>query len=414
MLFSKKVLPVFLLLFFNHLANAQSNYQLVYQSSLSTHMGVEIMNTTNFMFGEVEKKYLPPKLFKHPNKKIRNRIFNSTYRLAKTMSIDTAKDIFLKTFQHEVFGHGARLREMGYTRNKYYIGFPFGGGSASFGEAQEGRIVTQEEQIMFRIGGVQSNMLLSNRIRNNWLESGQITLNEAYLYYQSFKNIRSYIRNTDVENATAVNDMYNFYNRINRLNDANLEDTPFTFDYLQKRAIINYINPLQYYALFALIKDYIILGKEEAHLPMINIADYKYLPMIRMGLSPFGTEVYIENFIKSERSLNTLYVRIGDGIFHDFYGMGIKKTNIIQHQKIKLDAELDVWKQPDMELGGEEITLKKEGIGWAAKLGLGIKLFEEPNTSYLFGLFGYKSAGHLEGEYLRGGFFSRIGVMLVN
>lgn len=162
-----------------------------------------------------------------------------------------------------------------------------------------------------------------------------------------------------------------------------------------------------------LIKDYIILGKEDAKLPMIPMGRYKYLPLIRMGLTPFGTEIYIENFIKSKKSLSTIYVRIGDKIFHEFYGVGIKKTNIIQNNRLKLGSEFDLWKQPRMELGGEEIIIKNAGIGFALKLGLGIKLFDKPNASYIHGVFGYKSAGYLEGEYLREGFFTRIGLMLI-
>jgi len=67
----------------------------------------------------------------------------------------------------------------------------------------------------------------------------------------------------------------------------------------------------------------------------------------------------------------------------------------------------------EMVLGGEEFQTKKEGIGAALKLGLGIKLFDKPNASYFYGVFGYKNAGYLEGEYLREGFFTRIGIMLI-
>lgn len=406
------LIPLILILTISPL-KSQSNYQLVYQPRLSTMMGTEIIATANYMFLEVESKYLKPRLFQKPNKKIRNGILNGFYRLGKTIIFDVTRDNFLTVFQHEVFGHGARLREYGFTKNRFYVGFPNGGGTAWYGIAPENRIKSLEEEIMIRLGGNESTMLLSSKIRNNWVQSGTIDIREAFLYARSFIGTSAYIRNTDVETATPSNDIYSYYKRVNQLNNVDLDETPFTIDYLKKRALINYLNPLQYYAIYTLVKDYIILGKEEVRLPMIPIGRFQYLPLIRMGFTPFGTEMYIENFIRTDKSLNTIYLRIGDGIFHDFYGLGLKKTNILLKNRLKIDGEFDVWKQPKMDLGGETIQSVKAGVGAAVKLGLGIKLFDSPNASWFYGVFGYKSPGYLEGEFLKEGFFSRIGLMLI-
>lgn len=410
----KQILFLFFLFGSNFNLNGQSNYKLIYQSGLSTIMGVEIIASTNFIFIDFESKYLKPTLFNTPNKKIRNGVLNGLYRFSKTYTVDRTKDNFLKIFQHEVFGHGSRLREYGYTKNRYHIGFPNSGGTAWFGVSPKNRTISLEEDIMIRIGGVESTMLLSNKIRNNWIENGKIDVREAYFYFRSFTNLDRYIKNTNEVNFTSSNDIYNYFGKINRLNNIDLEETSFTIDYLKKRAIINYLNPLQYYGLYTLIKDYIILGREEVELPMIPIGRYKYLPLIRMGLTPFGTEMYFENFVKSEHSLNTFYIRKGDGVFHDFYGLGIKKTNIIESDFLIIDAEIDIWKQPEMQLGGEVLKIYDAGIGAAIKLGIGLKLFEEPNASYIHGTFGYKNVGYLEGEYLEAGFFTRIGLMILN
>lgn len=392
---------------------SQSNYQLVFQPGLSTIMGTEIVASTHFLFLDVEKKYLKPRLFNKPNRKLRNGLLNTFYRFSKTVIIDLTRDNFLRVFQHEVFGHGARFREYGFRRNSYYVGFPNGGGFASFGDPPENRIKSFEEELMIRLGGMESTALLSNKIRDNWMQSGMLDLGEAYFYASSFLGMNNYIRITNENLATLSNDVYNYYRTINRLNNIGLNETDFTIDFLKKRAVINYLNPLPYFALYSLIKDYIILGKEEIKLPTIPLGRFNYLPLIRMGFTPFGTEILFENFIRTDKSLTTVYFRKGDNKFHDFYGFGIKKTNIIKKDRLKIDGELDVWKQPEMTLGGEELQTVKEEIGAALKIGLGIKLFDEPNGSYFYGTFGYKSAGHLHGEFLRGGTFTRIGLLLI-
>lgn len=393
---------------------AQSKYLLVYDSSLSPMMGSEIITSCHFIFSETENKYLQPHLFKNPNKKFGKGMLNGIYRFGKTVIIDATKVDFLRVFQHEVFGHGSRLREFGYTKNRFQISFPSGGGLTSYGTAPQNRIKTLEEEIMIRLGGSESTMLLSNKIRNNWLATGMINISEAHLYASSFISFTRGINNTDIESATLSNDIYNFYLKMNQLNGINVAETPFTVDYLKKRALINYLNPLQYYALLTLLKDYIVLGKEEVKLPMIQIGKYEYLPLFRMNLSPFGTELYLENFLRSDQSLNTLYIRLGDRVFGEQHvGIGLKKTNVYENDWLNLDLELDIWKQPDMALGGKSVQLKEEGIGGAFKGGLSVKLFKGDHASSIYGLFGYKSAGYLEGEYLEQGFFSRIGLMLM-
>jgi len=406
-----KKLLLLSLIFTPLFVSSQSRYYLIYDKTKSATMGAELLSTAHFMFSTVEGQYLKPKLFKE--KKWTGKALNVGYRLSKTVIIDKTMADFWRVFQHEVFGHGARAREYGYFESRYTIYFPQGGGSIYYGSVSNGRRLSEEESILRTTGGVESTMLLANALRNKWLQSGQISSSETYLYAHAFIDQASYIRSIEEEGNSSLHDMYKYYWMINTLHGYGLEQTPFTVEYLKKRAWINYANPLRYYALWVLLKEYIWDGEESADLPMIPIGKYEYLPLFRMGLSPFGTEIYIEHFLRTDQSVSSLYARIGDNFFGQHWGGGISKTNVVNNNWMSLDATLDFWRQPDMILGGEELEEKEAGLGGAIRLGLAIKLAEGDRPIHLYSTFGYKTAGYLEGEYFKDGLFIRAGLRLL-
>ncbi|MCG8332116.1 MAG: hypothetical protein MI974_30810 [Chitinophagales bacterium] len=406
-----KKATLLILLLTPFLAKAQSRYYLLYDRTKSPVMGAELLSTAHYMFSSVEGQYLKPQLFKE--KKWTGKALNIGYRLSKTVIIDKTLTDFWKVFQHEVFGHGARAREYGYFESTYVIDFPQGGGKIYYGPHSGNRMVSDEEFIMRTIGGVESTTIFANALRNKWVQSGQIPYSEAYLYYSNFIGVSRYIRSIDEDNNTSFHDMFSYYRQMNRHYDYDLEETPFTVEYLKKRALVNYFNPLNYYALWVLLKEYIWSGNETAVLPMIPIGKYDCLPFFYMGVSPFGTEIYVENALRTDQSVINAYVRIGDDFFGKHWGMGINKTNIINNAWLGVDAGLDFWRQPALVLGGEELDERDAGIGGAAKLGLAFKISKGDYPLSIYSTIGYKTTGYLQGEYLKDGVFVRAGLMLL-
>ena len=403
---------LFLFLFaFSFSSKSQAPYHLIYDKNQTSLMGAEIIITGNFLFYNFEEKYLPPQLFKE--KKWTGKALNISYRLSKSLLLDLPWHQFIRVFQHEVFGHGARAREQEYTETRYSVRFPYGGGLTYYGSRNRNRFYTSSERLLRAIGGVESTMVLSNSIRNKWLRSGKLQLSEAFLYGSSFINGARYIRNTSEDESSFVNDIHNFQFHINETLILPANRPYADLNYFKKRAILNYLNPLRYFAYYALIRGYIWEGKSEVELPMIPIGNMKYLPMFRMGLSPFGTEIFIENFLKTENSLNEVYVRLGDNLYGEHWGIGLSKSNIIDNNWMSLDAQFHLWKQPETLIGGEDLIFKSEAIGAAAKVALSIKLFKETNPSNFYMNFTHKSRGFLEGELFDKGWNIRAGVTII-
>ncbi len=397
-----------LLLLLSLRLNAQSQYQIVFDRNLSPVMGAEVLTTGNFIFSQIENEYLKPKFGKED--RIPSKALGITYRLAKSFYIDKTFHDFIRIFQREVFGHGARAREFGWTENYFRINFPQGGGRTYYGTRATNRIFSGQERLMRNIGGMESTMLLANTIRDKWFQSGKIQLSETYLFARSFLSLSLEINASREDTDSGANRLVR---NINSYHQVPLNDSSFSLSYLKKRAKINFYNPLPYYTVFLLLKNYIWQGQNKAtKLPMIRVGKFKYLPMYRMGVSPHGTEIYIENFLKTERSLSKLYLRLGDRTFGKHWGLGVSHNWLIDRSWIRINASANLWQQPEMILGGSILQTKKEGLGAAAQLGIFIKLFKGERPASLYAQMLYKSAGYLEGEALRKGFFLRAGAVL--
>jgi hypothetical protein len=407
-----------LLLFFLGLAQvlaAQPIYYLSYDRDKSAKMGAEDILTFNRAFAEWQDSYMLPQI--NDNKGLWNKSLAVTYRLGKTVIIDNVWNDLIRLIQHEVFGHGARLRELGYTKNKYSITFPSpwfgGGGTATYGRREEGRVHGLTESITPRFGGVEATSVMANSIRSKWLASGKIYYREAYTYYRSFNGLTRYIMNTRNDETEMINDMFSYTKTLSFAYGIPLEESPIRIEDLKRKVIINYFNPLQYLALYALIKGYIWDGNTEMELPMIPIGSVDYFPIVRMGLTPFGTEVYVENFFKLDKTLHLLQVRIGDGVLDNSWGLTYHNNRLLDKPWIWLQGDFNFWNQPSMKLGGDEFVDTRAGLGGAVQLGAHFKILRKENLANIYLQTGYKTAGFLEGERLRAGWLVRFGLSFV-
>ena len=408
----KKILFSVLLIFSFKNLQSQAIYYLIYDRDKSEKMGAEDILAINRAFATWQDSYMIPQI--NDNRGLLNRTLSVSYRFGKTFLLDNIWNDLSRVVQHEVFGHGSRLREAGYTRNRYYIQFPApfygGGGTATYGRREEGRFIGRAEKNSFRFGGVESNTIMANSIRWKWFSTGKIYYREAYQYYRTFNNVTRYIRNTSNDESNGINDMYSYTNTLADAYDMPLDDSPLRIEQLKKKMLINYFNPLQYLAVYALLKGYIWDGNTEMEIPMLPIGPIEYFPIVRMGLAPFGTEVYVENLIRHQNTLHLVQARFSDGLFDKAWGVAYANNRIIDNKWLWLQGELNVWNQPGMELGGEELVQTEDGMGGAIQLGAHFKTSKKENSSAIYLQAGYKTAGFLEGERLRETWLIRFGL----
>ncbi len=342
-----------------------------------------------------------------------------TYRLTKTVLVDNVVDHLAILIQHEVFGHGSRFREFGYSGSSYSLNLvpPYGSGrgTAYFGRSDPNRSETVHEEIAMRSGGSEANAVLAKSVLMKWMRCGQIPARETLLYLFAANDLSWYILRTRLgRNIRSGNDVNNFLRLVNRS-----EGYPFQNDYrltlgsLAKQNAIHFLDPFQYVSLFTYLVTYVWSGEEERGLPMLRIGNIGYMPSFRLGLAPWGSEAYFENYVATSQRVVNFYFRRGFGTFHRFGGFGVQAISLMQSRRFSLDSGVDLWHQPRLLLGGTEAKSTRGGMGVALSGTCYYRLSQKKPVIDLTVEMGYKTAGFLQGEQLRSGWIGRVGIGFV-
>ncbi len=396
---------------------SQVNYNLIIDKNLTSYAAAEDLITIHKAIYTVEGKFLKPKLFSEV--KWYKKLSGIGYRLGKSILVDLPIDHLLLLAQHEIYGHGARYREFDYFNNHFNLNLPppydNGGGIAFKGEWEyDGiRITTNNENSAIYSAGMEGNTVLAQAMIPVWLGKQSINYRESYFYFSNRHNITLYIWSTYYLEkhgcrATDGNDVksYIYYVNANNYHSHN----PYSIEDLSKQVFINLFDPFQIYALYTFFKTYLWDGNEEQKIPMIPLGSLKYLPSFHLGLTPFGTEFYFDNYFVADKRIFTGYYRQGDNRFSKFYGFGIKSYNLIINNYLSLNAEAGIWNQPSLVLGGKTETETNSGFGGLFSVTLLPKIIKGDNPVSLYTQIGYKSSGYLEGERLDEGLILKLGL----
>ena len=404
---------LFCLLLFQK-SNGQ-NYQFLIDPNFSSISSAESLSSFHQLLNTTETSLFPNKIGKNIKSKFGRKVANLGYRFGKLMVLEVPIDGLIMMNQYVVFGYGYRYRIHGYKQNRFVIDAPLpygnGGGSARQGVLETPRTRSTHELITFYAGGIESTKILNNTISKKWILSDSIHFREAMLCVRTFnkfhysllllKNFTS--PSFDVQNYIYnINDFYGY---------SEVEDWKLTPKRFRKISLLNFLNPFVGFAFLTSAWDYGWHGKTYGKLRWLRFGKIRYLPSFIVGLTPFGDEIYFESFFKKEYKALRFYYRHGNPVFEKSNGFGFETFNAFNFsEKIKLDFQVDIWSQPELQLGGETIQPSTKGLGNLMKVNFQIRLFNESRPLYLSGQIGYKTDGFIEGEplgrgiILRGGF----------
>jgi hypothetical protein len=320
--------------------------------------------------------------------------------------------------QHEIFGHGYRIRSLTdyyASVKKYSIGVPppygYGGGSTHFN--WEPSHISLSQLLMIDIAGVEATAILAGRVRSHWVASGKINPREVSLYQNAMHDITFYT--LSMKRWRSDRSGHDIENYVHELNLA-YPNSHITRSHLRKEVLINLLDPFTYFSIYSNWK-YIFCGKDTA-LPMIPIGNVKYLPAPRLGLTPFGPEIFVENYmVISGRSLY-FYGKGGTHGNNKYYGIGLEKDKIFVGERMSLGCRFDGFWQPSL--------LKKSFLtGWekgsfAEKKGRALPGFlvygiieyswkKKAPVSFLCHL-GWKTKGFVPGETYKNSPIVRVGL----
>jgi hypothetical protein len=387
----------------------------LYDSRQSQHFGAENIITVHRILYKQQDSLIPARLWDEDAG--HRKFFAIGYRMIKLGLLDLQVDYLLGLTQHEVFGHGGRYREFGYTKSSYNLSlaFPFGNGSgfARSGTPQPGRLSTGIEGLIKITGGNEANLVLADKIVPRILSKNQFHYRESLLYLISKNNLAAYIWLDKLKENGPIGggDMASYVMSINAIHAS--PGKYYTLDKLARQSLVSLLNPIQLYSAFAIGKTYVLDGNERMNkIPAIKIKNIRYLPAIGYNLTPFGSEFILDQYFISEKTLFHWNTRVGDNTFHSFWGGGVRVYNFVNKPSLLLSADMKIWHQPSMALGGKTIENTHGGLGFQATADVSFFPFKRARTFGLFTQAGYKTDGYVTGEQLNNGMIFRFGASL--
>ena len=269
-----------------------------------------------------------------------------TWRLSELFLLWLPLNYLATVVQHEVFGHGYRIRDINGGRVKvsgYSIEMPipygFGGGATYY---KIGSNLTTSQESAIAMAGVESTAILAQLTKWKWLETGRIDPRQSLLYLLSQHDLNLYIGSLDSNDEDLSGHDINSY--LETLNQTYPENT-LSKGRLRSLSWINLGDPFTFYALYSWFH-YLSSGKE-TKIPMIASC---YLPGLRLGLTPFGPEVFLENYLLYKKRLLYFYVKGGDHADNKYLGLGGFVPHALSLDRWSFGLRIDLWRQPKLLL----------------------------------------------------------------
>ena len=313
--------------------------------------------------------------------------------------------------QHEVFGHGYRLRELGVRPRKYTI-TPWGG--ATYVKVPYSFKVG--EMLAFAVAGLEAEAILSRDLKMQWMQRGEIDGRLTGTYTQAHNSIFWYTLITQMgrlkgEKASEGNDVDGYIE---------LQNASYTYDHLSigeltKWTIFNWLDPMTFYSYYAFI--YYIFEGKPWKFPMIPIGEnIRYLPNVKIEYAPYAPEAYLENFFTFYGKPLYIYLKGGKRSA----GLGFSYDHFILSKRGSIGFRFDGWNQGvfltsatlrDLDETGTAYRRALKDRDWGAALSARAKLYLGKNAGLVFE-FGGKTRGFLQGYGLKQEIIGRIGLQI--
>jgi hypothetical protein len=335
------------------------------------------------------------------------------YRVGKWAMLDLPQDSFLMVAAHEVFGHGARLREMDVTGVGYEFRAPppYGSGSAatSFEDAWL-QTASRADRLAIDTAGIEAQNVLADDIALQALARGALSYRSAWLYAESRIAGLLYIRSVSPQSEPG-HDVAAFLGDFNE-GCAPPACNPLEPQSLKRRALLMLADPMLAYSAYAFAAAYLVRGRPNSPVAMIPLPHgYGYLPSVGFAMTPYGTEWTTAHYVRAGRQLTKVSLRFGDSGAAKPWGLGVRANGIAARDRVGVDLSADVWRQPPVGASTVTAALTTGGLA-AATVHVAITRTQTAPRVDLVGQFGYKSGGFVPGEHLRGGAIIRVGLAI--
>ena len=373
--------------FLSHVSYAADNervggnykYQLTFDKNFSSHSFSDYYLSSMELYRAIDDK-----IFKNKKDNFLIRITSMAAQLAAVG--------FTHIVNHEVGGHGYRLRELGAKDIKYKLGI-FNGSTTHTPDPSW----RDHERIAITISGSQAAQVAAKGIEKRYMELGEINPVHGISYFVSQKDLPGYIFITKKEDNSKGNDIDSYIEEINNI----YGDGHVTLGKLKTYAWLSLLDPYLWYSAYS-------YGKQETiDIPMLSMGRVKYLPAVGAVLAPYGVEGQFKNHFKIGEQYYKATLTMGKNKDINSYGLALSTGQLMKIGPISLGLDLAWWSQPEL-LTADPVSAKNKN-GFLAAVNTEVALNK---TVKLIGAVGYKSAGFALGYPLEKSFLIRAGAHL--
>ena len=391
-------------------------YAVVFDSYMTPAAGAQNIVAAQRLLASAEDRWLPGKLGAERSKP--SLALGILYRSGKFLALDMPQDHFLMVVGHEVFGHGARFRELGDGRLRY--GFdapiPYGSGDA-FTNFNGAFPVSPLANLNVSAAGMEAQHSLADAISERAVERGRLHYREGWLYVESRLTAMSYILSAS-PTSVAGHDPADFLIAFRHACTAPC--VPATRRQIQRGALLALADPMLYYALYGLTVSYIGSGETTGPMPLVPVGgDVNVMPSLGYTLVPYGTEWTVRTAVQDERRaqngqrrITSLTMRIGDTGASSTWGFGVRAADVVRVRGLSFGVAVDAWRQPDLLA---DRTSDAQHTGGSIIGSIVVPLPRALRSRWSEGILiagGFKARGFVPGEQLSGGGVLRAGITM--
>lgn len=387
---------------------AQPVYQIQCPFNTSPNAGAELHILLHHTLSSLENKYVPTKIFRNNNFFAKSG--NIIYTLLRLGSYDFYMAYIPVINQHEYFGHLARAKQLnaGFTRYEIYL-FPPDGGRAFFGNHKYN--LTNSEQILEYIGGVESNAIMAEQIRLNSILKGEMSFQDAMLYIGARTDFIGYIL---LEDNGSYDDVNNYLHILNK--GAEREKIISKRNLILPAVLSFLLDPYTIHSIYSIIDDFVFHGRTLI-VPLSSIIKKKtgILPFYSFEPAVNGLQHSLNGYILTGRHIFKTAVQWEALNHHNCYGLGMAMYGFSSFRKtVSFDVELRYWNDSDTFYHNQEgkiQTSNSNGVLLGCKIYLKTLRDIVPGKDlYITSGVSLKSPGFTKGYPLAGGVLFNVGI----
>lgn len=397
-------------------AQPAAAHAVVFDSYMTPIAGAEGLLTLQHLLAAAEDRWLPLKIGSERSRA--GFALNLLYRSGKFLALDIPQDHAFLVVAHEVFGHGARFRELGDGRIRY--GFdapiPYGDGEA-FTRFDGFFPVSPIANLTVAAAGIEAQHSLADAITERATDRGRLHYREAWLYFESRMAAVGYMLSASPTSSEG-HDVADYLDTFHEACTAPC--VPLTRRHVQRRALLALADPLLYYSMYGFAVSYIGNGRATGPMPMIPIgAGTRIMPSVGYALAPYGGEWMLRTSFQQEHRAKTeawrvtgIALRVGNTGASRTWALSARARDVLRVRRLRIGVAVDLWRQPHVLA---DRTSDAHQVGGGAVGSVVVPLPRWFRTRWSDGLHvaaGYKSQGFVPGEQLSGGAVLRVGIAL--